>query len=437
MDKFNGFTLDQWNKVKFKVLSKDSFYTQENILITEKLRRFCSFYGKNLAKESKKRFKKKAIFNLENIMDILLFCASKNNVNFSSKNLPIDQAYLNAAFYCSDALSKLNSSKSYLFNVELEKLLKELRNYLLKNKKNEIKQENLYFDLLIDFDKFSNYKNRSSVIIFSSGLYCPISICLIEICSLLNIPIKGLVIKNRNTFFSFVKNNLKQIFRLFSFLSRDNFYAQPKQYFSIQRLSKVLSPRSNNIIELANKKNIPFLRVNKFDEANQFLKENNSSIGFFAGGGIISKSTIDCFTIGIINAHKGYLPLYKGMHVAQAALVEGRFDLIGITSHLIEKGIDTGPIINFYKVSPFEYKSINTLKKEMSAIIPFLIVGSYINLISGNFTPSEQEKIGRQYYSMHKIVKNIVSYTFKSNFEISKKTTISKYICELLIKLGY
>ena len=184
----------------------------------------------NLAKESKKD-SKKAIFNLENIMDILLFCASKNNVNFSSKNLPIDQAYLNAAFYCSDALSKLNSSKSYLFNVELEKLLKELTNYLVKNKKNEIKQENIYFNILKDFDKFSNYKNRSPVIIFSSGLNCPVSICLIEICSSLNIPIKGLVIKKRNTFFSFVKNNLKQIFRLFSFLSRDNFYAQSNQYF--------------------------------------------------------------------------------------------------------------------------------------------------------------------------------------------------------------
>ena len=126
----------------------------------------------------------------------------------------------------------------------------------------------------------------------------------------------------------------------------------------------------DNIIELANIKNIPFVRVNKFDEANKFLKENNSSIGF-AGGGIISKNTIDCFKIGIINAHKGYLPLYKGMHVAQAALVEGRFDLIGITSHLIEKGIDTGPIINFYNVSPFEYKSINTLKKEIVPLFLF------------------------------------------------------------------
>ncbi len=444
MKKYNGFSSEEWHQIKIKVFSGDYLQQKNNVLIIEKLRKFCSYYGRDLGKESKKRFRNNAIFELENIMDILLFCSLKENFNYFSNKTPIDQAYLNAAFYCYDALKEVNSKKADSYNIELKKLLKSLEDYLVLNKKsqNQIKNNNIKF--YSEFEKFLSYKNKindnSSIVIFSSGLECPISICLIELCIKLDIPIKFVVVKNRNILLSIIKNflkgKLKIIKKIFMPLLKNNLSKYPDLSFSIHKLRKNLSPKSNNILEIAAKKNIPILNVNKFEEANKVLKINNLSIGFFAGGGIISQETIDCFSIGIINAHKGFLPLYKGMNVAQASIAEDQNDLIGLTTHLIESGIDTGPIIRFFKVNYYQYTNINSLKNEMRAFIPFLIIFSYFRLVIDSFNPIKQEKIGRQYYVMHKILRNIVSNIFKADLELLEKTDLSKEISKILDKIN-
>lgn len=444
MNKFNGFSSEEWHQIKIKVFSRDYLQQKKNVLITEKLRKFCSYYGRNLAKESKTRFRNNAIFELENIMDILLFCALKENFNYFSNKTPIDQAYLNAAFYCADALKEVNSKKADSYNIELKKLLKSLEDYLVLNKKSQKQIKNNNINLYSEFKRFLNYKNKinyaSSIVIFSSGLECPISICLIELCLKLDITIEFVVVKNKNILLSILKNFLKDqlmiIKKIFMPLLSNNFSRYSDLSFSIHKLRKNLSPKSNNILEIAAKKNIPILNVTKFEEANKVLKRNNSSIGFFAGGGIINQETIDCFSIGIINAHKGFLPLYKGMNVAQASIAEDRNDLIGLTTHLIESGIDTGPIIRFFKVNTYQYTNINSLKNEMSAIIPFLIIFSYFKLVIDSFNPIKQEKTGRQYYVMHKILRNIVSNIYRADLEFLEKTDLSKDISKILSKIN-
>ncbi len=47
----------------------------------------------------------------------------------------------------------------------------------------------------------------------------------------------------------------------------------------------------------------------------------------------------------IINIHGGHLPDYRGCHCFFFALLEGRFDAIGSTIHYVDRGIDTGDII--------------------------------------------------------------------------------------------
>ena len=149
MKKFNGFSSEEWNQIKLNLFSRDYLKQKDNLLIAEKLRKFCSFYGKNLIKESKKRFKNRATLELENIMEILLFCTNKKNFNYFSNHSPIDQAYLNAALYCSDALSKLNSKKTNSYNISLKELMKSLISYLLLNKES-------IEDKKISHDKFFN-----------------------------------------------------------------------------------------------------------------------------------------------------------------------------------------------------------------------------------------------------------------------------------------
>ena len=51
---------------------------------------------------------------------------------------------------------------------------------------------------------------------------------------------------------------------------------------------------------------------------------------------------------GTINLHHGYCPEIRGMNSTFWCLCYGLTNLIGVTCHLIDEGIDTGPIIRQY-----------------------------------------------------------------------------------------
>jgi methionyl-tRNA formyltransferase len=60
---------------------------------------------------------------------------------------------------------------------------------------------------------------------------------------------------------------------------------------------------------------------------------------------IMSKKLIDEVGVPILNIHGGYLPDYRGCHCFFFAVLEGRLDRIGSTIHVVESGIDTGPVL--------------------------------------------------------------------------------------------
>ena len=62
--------------------------------------------------------------------------------------------------------------------------------------------------------------------------------------------------------------------------------------------------------------------------------------------GILSANAIQRFRYGIINIHPAFLPDFRGLDGGLWALKEGH--KIGVSAYLVDKGIDTGSIINFY-----------------------------------------------------------------------------------------
>ena len=59
---------------------------------------------------------------------------------------------------------------------------------------------------------------------------------------------------------------------------------------------------------------------------------------------ILTATFLDAFPNKVINTHPSILPAFPGMHGAQQALDYG-VKLSGCTIHLVEAGVDTGPII--------------------------------------------------------------------------------------------
>lgn len=70
------------------------------------------------------------------------------------------------------------------------------------------------------------------------------------------------------------------------------------------------------------------------------LKQLRFDVGLHKSGSIYSSDTIECFRLGILNAHIGLLPKYRGRSVMEWSLVQG--DPIGISVFFVDAGIDTG-----------------------------------------------------------------------------------------------
>lgn len=106
--------------------------------------------------------------------------------------------------------------------------------------------------------------------------------------------------------------------------------------------------KASDYIALAQKLNIPYFntpRINS-EEVISLLKKAKPDIAISMNWlTIIGEKVIECFPYGMINAHPGDLPKYRGNACPNWAIINGE-SRISTTLHLIEPNrLDSGPII--------------------------------------------------------------------------------------------
>ena len=91
-------------------------------------------------------------------------------------------------------------------------------------------------------------------------------------------------------------------------------------------------------------------------EARAAIAALRPSVIIVCGTRILSAETLRAFQAPIVNYHAGITPMYRGVHGGYWALAEGRPEWAGATVHLIDEGIDTGPIIDqrTFEVTPHD-----------------------------------------------------------------------------------
>ncbi len=77
------------------------------------------------------------------------------------------------------------------------------------------------------------------------------------------------------------------------------------------------------------------------------LKAEKIELAIQAGVGILKPDMIASLPLGILNVHPGKLPEYRGNACPERALLNG--DDIWATAHMIDAGIDTGPVVHAKK----------------------------------------------------------------------------------------
>lgn len=111
---------------------------------------------------------------------------------------------------------------------------------------------------------------------------------------------------------------------------------------------------------------------------------------------LIRQSQIERIGCPIINLHISYLPYNRGAHPNFWSFFDGT--PAGVTIHLIDEGIDTGPIlfqerVTFAKTEVTFAQTYDRLIKEIEA----LFIRRLPEIIAGNWTEIEQVGAGTQH----------------------------------------
>ncbi len=195
--------------------------------------------------------------------------------------------------------------------------------------------------------------------------------------------------------------------RLFSrFRGSDYHVPHPDLHEYLHRLA----PHPPSSIREASKRMRFTLQLTKdinSERAISFLRSAVPDLLIYAGGGIIRKPLIEIPKIGIINAHMGLLPRYRGMNVLEWSLFHG--DQIGVTVHFISEGVDTGPILLQRNIEIENGDTIDSLRDKSLPMSVEMLAETVSGLRTGQIDRIEQRKDeGKQYFVMHDRLKDLV-----------------------------
>jgi hypothetical protein len=80
------------------------------------------------------------------------------------------------------------------------------------------------------------------------------------------------------------------------------------------------------------------------DESVAALSALDADVGVVGCSPILRPEVFGAFRLGVLNIHPGLIPEYRGRSPVEWALFEG--GNVGVTLHLIDAGIDTGPVVS-------------------------------------------------------------------------------------------
>src|SRR5216684_6592333 len=139
------------------------------------------------------------------------------------------------------------------------------------------------------------------------------------------------------------------------------------------------------------------------------LRSLQCDVGLHAANVIYREPTISSFRLGILNAHIGILPKYRGRCVAEWSVLQG--DPTGVTVFFIDSGIDTGGRIILRELIPSKgWKRVGALKNMLFGCDARLYRKALEALMQpGVRFDSNDVSMGQRYYLMSKMFSYVVN----------------------------
>ncbi|HLB89401.1 MAG TPA: formyltransferase family protein [Terriglobales bacterium] len=139
------------------------------------------------------------------------------------------------------------------------------------------------------------------------------------------------------------------------------------------------------------------------------LRSLQCDVGLHAANVIYREPTISAFRLGILNAHIGILPKYRGRSVAQWSVLQG--DPTGVTVFFIDSGIDTGGRIVLREFIPSDgWHDVGALKNMLFGCDARLYRKALEVLMRPGVQFERNDILkGKRYYIMSKMFTRVVN----------------------------
>lgn len=121
---------------------------------------------------------------------------------------------------------------------------------------------------------------------------------------------------------------------------------------------------------------------------------------FVASTGMLRKPLLEACGCPVVNYHSGINPAYRGINGGYFALANGESENFGVTLHLVDLGVDTGPVLATNRVPVAANDNMQTYMTLMAAKSQDLVVETMGRVLAGNAKPLPPSTLpSNQYYA--------------------------------------
>ncbi|MFC1916747.1 methionyl-tRNA formyltransferase [Chloroflexota bacterium] len=115
-----------------------------------------------------------------------------------------------------------------------------------------------------------------------------------------------------------------------------------------------------------------------------------------AFGQILPQSVLDIPSYGCINIHPSLLPRFRGVSPVAAALLAGD-EFAGVSIMLMDRGLDTGPVLASGQISISPQDTTGSLTAKLSLVASQLLLEALSRWFRGEVTPQPQNEAEATY----------------------------------------
>lgn len=156
--------------------------------------------------------------------------------------------------------------------------------------------------------------------------------------------------------------------------------------------------------------NVEYISIGSVEDKGLLKKMMSNQIDLlvYSGGGIVRRPLIQSTKLGVLNAHSAPLPFFRGMNGLEWTLLHGVCP--EVTVHLIDAGIDTGPILYASPIEISKGDTIESLRGKSVVVEVKALLYCVQNFKKLSQQKSEQDKSkGKQYFIMHRFLKDFLN----------------------------